>query len=151
MEIRPLQNDDIAPALALVWQVFSEFEAPEYTEQGVREFASFIEHDAIKKRIESGDLLFWGCFDGDDLTGVIATRNTNHICLLFVRKEHHRKGIARRLYSAVLESCEAQSFNEITVNSSPYAAEAYRHLGFADTDSEQIINGIRFIPMRHIF
>lgn len=151
MEIRRLKDEDTPPALALVWQVFCEFEAPEYSEQGVAEFASFIEPASIKKRIESGELLFFGCFDGAELTGVIATRNRNHICLLFVKKEHHRKGIARRLYSAVLESCHAQGFKEITVNSSTYAAVAYRRLGFTATDSEQTINGIRFTSMRHTF
>ena len=35
-----------------------------------------------------------------------------------------------------------------TVNSSPYAVEVYRHLGFVPTDTEQLTNGIRYTPMR---
>ena len=35
-----------------------------------------------------------------------------------------------------------------TVNSSPYAVEVYRHLGFVATDAEQCTDGLRYTPMR---
>ena len=38
-----------------------------------------------------------------------------------------------------------------TVNSSPYAHEIYKHIGFVDTDTEQCINGLKFYPMKTIF
>lgn len=37
---------------------------------------------------------------------------------------------------------------DFTVNSSPYAHEVYKHLGFVDTDKEQCVNGLRFYPMK---
>lgn len=37
----------------------------------------------------------------------------------------------------------------MTVNASLYAKEAYHHLGFTDTDAEQSVTGIRFIPMSY--
>ncbi len=43
--------------------------------------------------------------------------------------------------------CKQKNIKNIIVNSDPYALESYRNLGFADTDSEQTENGIRFIPM----
>lgn len=36
------------------------------------------------------------------------------------------------------------------MHSSPYAVEVYRHLGFAPTDTEQTVNGLRFTPMRFV-
>lgn len=45
----------------------------------------------------------------------------------------------------------ARAFNKeryFTVNSSPYAHEVYKHLGFQDTDKEQVIKGLRFMPMK---
>ena len=36
---------------------------------------------------------------------------------------------------------------KMTVNSSPYAVPIYHKLGFKETDSEQIVNGLRYIPM----
>jgi len=35
----------------------------------------------------------------------------------------------------------------MTVNSSPYAVPIYHKLGFKDTGSEQVVNGLRFTPM----
>lgn len=39
--IRELSNDEIAIALELVWEVFMEFEAPDYSQEGINEFRSF--------------------------------------------------------------------------------------------------------------
>lgn len=38
---------------------------------------------------------------------------------------------------------------EFTVNASAYAVEVYRHLGFAPTDEEKTVNGLRFTPMKY--
>jgi len=51
------------------------------------------------------------------------------------------------LFQTVLDQ---STTNEITVNSSPYAKEVYHHLGFEDTDQEQITCGMRYIPMIYI-
>lgn len=46
--------------------------------------------------------------------------------------------------------CKRQNeISHITVNASPYAIEAYHHLGFVDTAKEQTVNGIRFTPMSY--
>ncbi|WP_334295796.1 GNAT family N-acetyltransferase [Clostridioides difficile] len=44
--------------------------------------------------------------------------------------------------------CNKFNLTEITVNSSPYAVEVYHKLGFKDTAVEQIVDGIRFTPMK---
>lgn len=150
MNIIQLQIEDIKKALDLVWLVFYEFEAPDYSEQGIDTFKDFIQYNSVIKKIQSGELFFWGCFLDSELVGVVATRGINHICLLFVKKEHQRKGIARRLFNTVVENCRAcEAVKKITANSSPYAIEAYHHLGFEDTDKERIVEGIRFTSMEY--
>ena len=42
-EIRKLEPEALEEALALVWEVFAEFEAPEYTQEGIEEFWRFID------------------------------------------------------------------------------------------------------------
>ena len=151
MEIIKLQKNDIKNALDLVWIIFQEFEALDYSKEGIEEFREFIAYNSIIERFDRGELFFWGCIDNNDLVGVIATRGINHICMMFVNKEYHRRGIARSLFQTVKERCKIQNdINEITVNSSPYAIEVYHHLGFFDTDKEQTVNGIRFTPMSYI-
>ena len=138
--------------LDLVWRVFKEFEAPEYSDEGIQEFQNFIVLDSVKKRLGSGKLLMWGYWVNDKIVGMIATKPPCHISLLFVDKNHHRKGIAKSLFGNILDYyIENSAYDEITVNSSPYAVEFYHRLGFIDIDTEKTVNGLRFTPMKHIF
>lgn len=151
MEIVDIQRSDIRNALDLVLAIFQEFESPDYSEQGIEEFKKFISYNSIIEKIDRKELRFWGCIDNDNVIGVIATRGVNHICLLFVEKSYHRRGIARCLFQKVIEECKLQSnVQNITVNSSPYAVDAYHRLGFIDTDKEQVVSGIRFTPMSYL-
>ena len=149
MVIRELSENDWKGALELVWTVFSEFEAPEYEPEGIAVFREFIALDSISGMLSAGTMHMWGSFEGDVLTGVIATRGPGHISLFFVRKEYQRRGIARALFAVVEQYCRNLNLNSITVNSSPYAVAVYRRLGFVDTDLETATNGIRFTPMRY--
>jgi GNAT superfamily N-acetyltransferase len=139
-------------ALNLVWRVFLEFEAPEYSDRGIQEFKNFLDLETVKQRMINHELFCWGCFDMEKIVGMIAAKPPCHIALLFVDKAYHRRGIARALYNTVIDFYKKTTdFHEITVNSSPYAAEVYHKFGFADTNTEQTINGIRFIPMKNKF
>ena len=139
-------------ALQLVWEVFEEFEAYQYTAEGVREFQNYIEYASMRQRLEKAELTMWGCFHNGKIVGTIAGRLPGHISLLFVDKQHHRQGIARALYQKLIEYYSKNSAClEISVHSSLYAIEAYRQLGFVATDGEQQKNGIRFVPMKHKF
>lgn len=138
MEIRGLQGNEIASALELAREVFMEFEAPDYPLEGIEEFIGF-----LGNRAEIGRLRFVGALDQNVLLGVLAMRE-EHISLLFVKKEFHRRGIAKALFSWLLEHFDG---NRVTVNSSPYAKAIYEKLGFAAVDTERQTNGIRYIPM----
>ncbi len=139
--VRRLLPEEIDSALKLVLDVFMQFEAPDYSEQGVNTF----KRTGIEDKEYISKLNMYGAFEGTQLVGVIATRNKgSHIGLFFVKGEYHKRGIGKALFRAVLSDSVS---DEITVNSSPYAKEIYHHLGFTDTDSEQEVEGIRFIPM----
>lgn len=151
-KIKKLQAADLPDALRLVWETFLIFEAPEYSDEGIGEFKSFIELSSIMEMQSKFELFLWGCFHEGKIIGVIATNPRCHISLLFVDKNYHQQGIASALYNTALEYYkEDGGFSVMTVNSSPYAAEIYRRMGFTETDTERIVNGIRFIPMKHIF
>ena len=140
MEIREIKKEEMPEALDLVWRVFLEFEAPDYTEEGIEEFRKCINnHDWISKRF------FLGAFIEQKIVGVIATKDTSHIALFFVDGKYHRLGIGKRLYKEIELLNEEEYF---TVNSSPYAHEIYKHMGFFDTDVKQCIHGLLFYPMR---
>ena len=140
MEIRRIKEDEMQNALELVWKTFLEYEAPDYTKEGVQEFKNTIDDE---KWI--GDREFFGAFENDKILGVIATKNCNHIALFFVDGNYHRQGIGKQLYKVV---CELNHCGYFTVNSSPYAHEVYKHLGFEDVSEEQEVCGMRFFPMK---
>ena len=140
MEYRKINKNEMEDALKLVWKVFLEFEAPDYSEEGIEEFKNSIED---KSWVDARE--FYGAFENDKIIGVIATKDKHHIALFFVDGEYHRQGIGKQLFKMVLE---LNSDNYFTVNSSPYAHDVYKHLGFENTDAEQCINGLKFYPMK---
>lgn len=62
--IRPIDADQLrdSKAMPLVLRVFGEFEAPEYSDEGVREFQEYVDERAMEQRLRSGELLMWGYF-----------------------------------------------------------------------------------------
>ena len=139
--IRKVLNEEMKEALDLVWKVFLEYEAPDYTEEGIKEFKRTIDDNSW---VNNRD--FYGAYDENNkILGVIATKDNNHIALFFVDGKYHRQGIGRKLYDKV-KSLNKDNF--FTVNSSPYAHEVYKKLGFIDIDKEQCIKGLRFYPMK---
>lgn len=138
-----IETHERAKALELVWQTFIQYEAPDYSKEGVETFRNSV----IKNDDYLNNIVLYGAYEGDSILGVIATRNQgNHIALFFVDGKHHRQGIGKRLFHAILENSIS---NKITVNSSPYAVEIYHHLGFVDTSPEQITHGMRYTPMSY--
>lgn len=144
MEIRRIVKSELQEALDLIWRVFLEFEAPDYSQQGVESFKRFIEIEQIQELIERRELKFWGAYEVDQLVGVIVIKLDSHVSMLFVDPDFHRKGIGSRLFQVGF----GEQAGKITVNSSPYAIEFYHRLGFQDKSAEQIIDGIRFTPMK---
>ena len=148
--IKEIGKNDLKQALDLVNRVFTEFVAVDYSEQGYKTFQNYLntKYDEVSADLQSGHKKLWGYYENGEVIGVIATRDKSHIALMFVDKQHHRKGIARRLFDTVL--AEAKNYTDvmqITVNSSPYAVEIYERLGFVKTDEQQEKDGIVYIPM----
>lgn len=139
--VRRLNEEEIRDACRLMWTVFLQFEAPEYPQEGIDSFKASLEDRERLRR-----LTFYGAFDGDRLVGTLCMRQPQHIGGFFVDAAYQRRGIGRRLVEAMRRDYARQEF---TVHASPYAVEAYRHLGFTPTGGEQTVNGLRFTPMRY--
>lgn len=140
MVIRKIKEAEVPEAIQLVLSVFMEFEAPEYSKEGILHFQEFVHKSDISKELE-----LYGAFHRNKIVGVIATRKEGkHISLFFVNSDYHKQGIGRKLFEIVKKNCKGEV---LTVNSSPFAVPIYKHLGFMATDTEQIEDGIRFTPM----
>lgn len=140
--IKKIDKTAFDEALTLIWRVFQEYEAPDYTQQGIDEFYNSINDESFLSKLSMLE-----AFVNEELVGVIATRNNGeHIALFFVDGNYHRQGIGKMLFQKVLEQ---STVSRVTVNSSPFAVPIYRKLGFIDTDKEQTVNGLRFTPMAY--
>ena len=139
---RPLEKDELPMALELIWKVFIEYEAPDYSAEGTEEFRRCLHDDDFLSGIA-----YYGAFDGKKLIGVTGIRpDRHHICFFFVDGRYHRLGIGTKLFHYLREVYPQVT---ITLNSSPYGVPFYKAVGFVATDVEQTINGIRFTPMKH--
>ena len=139
MEIRRIREPKLPAAMDLCWRVFQEFEAPDYPPEGVEAFYTYISNTEQVKY-----LTVFGAWERHQLLGVLAAEG-DHIALFFVDPAVHRQGIGRKLFQAYLS---ADGWDCVTVHSSPYAVEVYRHLGFSPTAEEQLSpDGIRYTPM----
>jgi [ribosomal protein S5]-alanine N-acetyltransferase len=140
-QLQQNQKEKRQEALELALRVFMAFEAPDYNEEGIANFRDF-----VGNKEKTDPLAIYGAYQGGQLVGMGATRNGGrHICLLFVDEKHHGQGIGRRLVETMKRKCPE---NFITVNSSPYAVEIYKKIGFAPTDIELVHDGIRYTPMQ---
>lgn len=141
MVIRELRKNQLHEALELVWNVFIEFEAPEYSQEGIDEFRNFIDYSSVLKKFEAENMKLWVCITDEKITGVTALRDDTHICLLFVDKNYQKHGIGRKLINEaqryiINHYSEKDHQLKMTVNSSPYAAEFYHKLGFDDLQKQ---------------
>lgn len=153
MQICRITPEKLRDALDLVWEVFEQYEVPDYEEMGIQTFRHFIEYSRMVEKVRQGEMRFWGCYLNNYLVGVIALREGQHISLLFVRGKFHHLGIATQLVQIAVAAIEAEDpkIRAVTVNASPYAVAFYKKIGFAALKEEQKADGIRFTPMRKSF
>lgn len=147
--IKKVDFNRIEDALSLVMDVFMEFDAPDYSKQGVETFRNrIIESEEFKNSFKTGEQTMFGAFIDNKIIGIIAISVRNHISLLFVDKKYHRMGIATELLNTMIKELGLKKGNKITLNSSPYAIGFYSHIGFVSTDVCKTKDGIKYTPMQ---
>ena len=142
MKIELLTWDKIPLAIELIGNTFLQFVAPDYSEEGVKAFSFFFNDEKMINSME-----FFGAFEDDELKGVLSVNNNrSHICCLFVKASDHNRGIAKNLLKFLLANNDNYFY---TVNSSPYAVGFYEAIGFESTGIQQVLDGIKFTPMKY--
>lgn len=146
--IRVAKFDDLDEINRLVERVFHQFVAPKYSEEGVEEFKRYIDLDVIRARFDNNHLIYLAeDLDSKHIVGMLEIRNYEHISLFFVDKAYMGQNIGRKLSELAFERCVNNGGKILTVNSSPNAIGIYEKLGFKATDEEQVVKGIKFVPM----
>lgn len=151
LEVRPAAAEEWDEAMQLVLRTFTEFDAPDYSREGIANFHRFVADAELRRLFMTGEYqLFVATFEGK-IRGIISLRENKHISLLFVEGSYHRKGIGKSLISYVRARTAKEKKTEcITVNASPYAVGFYQKQGFCKLGEEMTADGIRFTPMKMI-
>ncbi len=104
--------------------------------------------EGVQGFIDSGIVYHVAEIDGV-VIGFVAMRDRKHLFHLFVDRDWHRRGIARRLWDVARQSAmDAGGDGVFTVNSSNYALPVYEKFGFVRTAPTQEAKGLRYNPMR---
>ncbi len=146
--VRRAYVEEYEAVMGIVWRTFLKFEAPDYSQEGIKSFQDFITDPVLHRMFILGEYQIFVAVCKGKIVGMISLRDRSHISLLFVDKQYHKQGIGRELVDYLkhymqTELCEGK----ITVNASPYGLGFYHKLGFYDTDMEQVRQGVRFTPM----
>ena len=151
--IRRIKPNEVSDALALALEVFMQFEAPDYSPEGVETFKrDIIENETFIADYRQGVCPIYAAFDNNKIIGIIGMRSKTHINLCFVKKEYHRQGVATAIFHYLLDDLltENPDLTEITLNSSPYGKPFYLHIGFVPLSDEMELNGKKFTPMKYV-
>lgn len=140
-------EDELQSALKLAENVFMQFEAPTFSKRGVESFLLFLWGKKVQKMFADGAFAVWDCYSGEELAGMLAMRDCEHISLAFVRADFHRQGIGRMLYAAAKAEAKTHGTKRITVNASDYGIPFYQAMGFRETDMRLLTDGIQYTPM----
>lgn len=151
--IRKIAGNEVEDAMSLAFEVFMQFEAPDYHPSGVESFKrDIVENPEFLEKARQGVFPIYGAFYGDKLVALMGMRSDKkHINLAFTKREYQRKGIARAIFHYLLNDVlkENPSLEALTLNSSPYGIPFYLSLGFIPLSEEQEIDGMRFTPMKY--
>jgi GNAT superfamily N-acetyltransferase len=145
--ITEIASGEEQQVLDLVGRVFDSEVAPAYSSEGNEEFHRYLSIEDFRRRIQTNHRVFVAKDTAGTIVGALEIRDSFHISLLFVREDLQRSGIGRALLKEAIAVAKAAGTISMTVNSSPNAVTGYESFGFRAVADEQIINGIRFIPM----
>lgn len=147
-QIRMARKEEWETAMELAFRVFLKYEAREYGPEGIRNFSEFVTDESLKKMFLTGRYLVFVATEGDKIIGLITLRSGNHISLLFVDNEYHRRGVGSALIRYLQEYMLSHTgYEKVTVNAAPYGIPFYHNLGFSDTGIQTKKDGIIYTPM----
>ena len=147
MKIRAALLTDSEDISELISGLSAKFITGEFSSAGRAHLLSTMTPQAIEKFIQSGYRYHVAEMDGS-LVGVVAVKDDKHLYHLFVAEKYQRQGIAKKLWQLAMKEClNNKNTGEFTVNSSEYAQDVYKRLGFVARPGPRIKDGVIFFPM----
>lgn len=143
MTLRAARPDDASALSALVTPLAWHLLDAE-TAANAHAFLASLSVESFAERLRAAQFAHYLVEDDNQLCGMIAMRDGNHIHHLFVGRTKRRRGVARLLWEHALRTHGRQTY---TVNSSVIAVPVYEKFGFAAKAAPQTVKGVRFVLM----
>ncbi|MGN0402424.1 MAG: GNAT family N-acetyltransferase [Acetatifactor sp.] len=151
-EIRWAKKEEWSPAMKMIWRTFLKFEGNDYTREGIRNFFKFITDEDLFQAFLKGEYLMLVALDRGRVIGAGSIRNKNHLSLLFVDEEYHRRGVGREIMTRLCRYLKEEAGERyMTLKAAPYAVNFYKKLGFMAVRPEEEYSGIRVTSMEKVF
>lgn len=148
MQIRFIHDNEISEVAALMWSLSAAYIVNDSPPEVQAFFRDENNEDGLRRFMAAGAVYRVAEIDGA-IAGFLAMRENRHVFHMFVAPAHHRKGVAKALWSVARSAAiEAGNPGLFTVNASNYAVPVYEAMGFARTAPMQCKNGIYFNPMQ---
>ena len=149
IKIRIMEYSELDKAFNLIWNVFKEFVAPDYTQEGIDNFhTEFILGKRFREKFTVGNEVMYGAYIEDEiLAGALSLSVNNTVSCIFVDGQYHRLGIGKKLFDTVKQEMRRRGAAAIKLNASPYALPFYHNIGFEDIGEQAIYKGIVYTPM----
>ena len=141
------QIEDLEEISNLAKKIYLKYNSSLDTDEGINNILTFINYDNLLMRTYIDGSLILKAMDikKNTIIGFIEIRNYNHISLLFVDDKYFRLGLGKELFERAKDIMPSDKYS---VNSSDYAVEFYKKLGFvAIYDNIKVENGVHFHPM----
>lgn len=149
MLVRILQPGEILSALHLIWEVYVSDVAPLQETQTIDMFREGIRYENLRPKLEQGEVLFFGAFEGNILCGTCGLTRQGQIRYLFVRREWQKRGVGRQLIRGIYPFCgEVLGVTRLFIEAVPASVTALNRLGFSEEASAQQTEEGFFVPMQ---
>lgn len=147
-QVLPARESEWDAAMELAFKTFMKYEGMDYGPEGIQNFSNFVTDSMLKKMFLLGEYKLFVAKRENQLIGLISLRSGNHISLLFVDENYHRRGVASALLQYLIQYMRKESaFHRVTVNAAPYGIPFYHRTGFQDMGPTTKQDGITYIPM----
>jgi predicted GNAT family N-acyltransferase len=146
--LRIVTSDDSEAISALVQDSFQKLAAADWDDEAQQVFIANASTESMAKALQSAVYAASEFSDGQP-TGFILFPKPSLLGMLFVNPNRLGQGIARRLWEAARAHIESvyPDVKTIELNSTPYAVNIYRALGFVPISTEFVVDGCRATRM----
>lgn len=151
-EVRWAKESEWTPAMQMIWRTFLRFEGKDYSQEGIKNFYDFITDDKLYVAFLKGEYQMMVALDGKKVIGAGSIRSRNHLSLLFVDEDYHRRGVGRAILTSLCDYLKREEGERyMSLKAAPYAVNFYRRLGFHTVRPEEEYSGIRVTAMEKVF